>query len=278
VSDDYDEAPTRYVAVRNVDNGCACATSSLDEVETPAPRHVVVKSDYLAGTQEIITPTPSYDDTAYMTPPVDTVVGSPEDVAYTNAAYTGGDDDNFVPVSNMASSCACPEAVSTRTINYIPVSNDYDNDDQAILDNDGTTYVAADDVGNAYLSPVAYQTSPEMTRMQAVSYVPVESVDDIAFQGGDTAYLAADNAVSTTSSIPMADDDEAIAGTGTIFITANDFNNRCSCSGNMGAGAVSYIPTGDVGDIDADNISFVPADSVDYVDTGGIAASESSTY
>jgi len=252
-TDDYDEAPTRYVAVRNVDNGCACAVSSLDQVETVAPRHVVVKTDYIAGTQEIITPSPSYDDTAYVAQPLDTA-GSPGYVTYSDAAYTSSDDDGYIPASDVE----YPRTVNTRTVGYVPVSDNYDTDDQAILDDGGTTYVAADDVENAYLSPVAYRASPAVVSARAVSYVPAEDVDDVAFQEGDTTYISADNAASMASYVPVAD----------------ELNNSCSCGDALGAEAISYQPVTfvPVDDMNVEAVSYVPADSVDYVDTNGTAA------
>ena len=76
-----DSPRTRYVTVRDPETGCArvvTCQSRLDDVETTSMRrvvyrddnaytngmrHVVVKTDYIDGTEEVIVPRSSYDET-----------------------------------------------------------------------------------------------------------------------------------------------------------------------------------------------------------------------
>jgi len=314
IDNDYDDdiAPVRYVAVRNVSNACACAgqlRSSLDDVETVSPRHVVVKSDYIAGTQETIVPNTSYDDTAYVAVPSDSV--NTTNVGYSNVAYYD-DSDTYTP----ASYAVIPR---TRTITYVPASSDNDFDDQASLDTDNVTYVADNDIGDACLSSVAVQAPMELST-RAVNYVPADDVDDDAsLTGSGTTYVANEIPASTVRYVPViADDDDADV----TNVAASDVANSCSCPVALrtdendpgiqtvsyvpvnyvrGIGetvsympvkdtsmrTVSYVPVDDVEDtntttlkavpadeMDTESVSDMPADSVDNVDTAAVTADE----
>jgi hypothetical protein len=280
INTDYDVGRTRYVAVRNVGNSCACndeLRSSLDQIETTSPRHVVVKSDYLAGTQEVIVPNSSYNDTAYIAPS-ENVVGT-SNIAYNNVAYMNTSGDTYVSASNMESPYAVrtyPEAATTGTVNYVPVTDDYDVDDQVILDNDDATVIAAGDVGDACLKPIAVNESPEGMTTEAVSYVPIENADD---------YDA-----STVQYVPVAEDNDDISDT--TYVAAGNGVDSCSCpvaSGvfddDMGASNVSYVPVSDVegmnaaavsyvpvNETDVGTVSYIPAESIDNVDTTSIGS------
>jgi len=281
INTDYDVGRTRYVAVRNVGNSCACndeLRSSLDQIETTSPRHVVVKTDYLAGTQEVIVPNSSYDDTAYVAPSENVVETS--DIAYSNAAYMNTSGDTYVSASNMESPYAVrtyPEAATTGTVNYVPVTDDYDVDDQVILDNDDATVIAAGDIGDACLKPIAVNESPEGMTTEAVSYVPIQNVDD-------------DYAASTVQYVPVAEDNDDIVNADTTYVAADNVGDSCSCpvaSGiyneDLGAGNVSYVPVSDVesmddatvsyvpaSESDVGTVSYVPAESIDNVDATSI--------
>src|SRR4029078_2583637 len=124
-----------------------------------------------------------YNDTAYLAPS-EHVVGT-SNIAYSNDAYVNTRDDTYVPASSVESPNderiavrTYPETATTGTINYVPVSDDNDVDNQAILDPDDRTGFAADDTGDAYLKPIAVNESPATVTTGAVSYVPVENVDD----------------------------------------------------------------------------------------------------
>jgi hypothetical protein len=313
IDNDYDNeiAPTRYVAVRNVRNACACADqlrSSLDDVETVSPRHVVVKSDYLAGTQEVIVPNTSYDDTAYVAVPSDSV--NTTNVGYSNVAYYD-DSETYTP----ASYAVIPRA---RTITYVPANNDNDFDDRANLDTDNVTYVADNDIGDACLSSVAIQASMGLRR-RAVNYVPADDVDyDASLTGSGTKYVANEIPASTARYVPViADDDDADM----TNVADSDVADSCSCpvalrtgEDDLGAQTVSYVPVNDVGgygetvsyvpvnvtqmrtvryvpvedtdtmtvnnvpadETDNETVSDMPADSVDNVDTAAVTPDDSS--
>jgi hypothetical protein len=105
--DDYVVPQRRYVAVRNADSDCTCGAAlqgRLDQVETVRPRHVVVKTDELAGTQEVIVPNASYDDnTAYVAVPRESV--NRTYVGYSNAAYLDDRDEAIIPAGYSDSPC-----------------------------------------------------------------------------------------------------------------------------------------------------------------------------
>lgn len=268
VSDEYDLSPARYVAVRNVQNACACPIglqSSLDEVETVRPRHVVVKSDLLAGTEEVIVPPSSYDDTAYVAPAMKTVVTA-ENVNYVPATYVVDSDENVIPVSNVE--------VSANNVAYLPAYDESDLDDQAILDTGGTTYVAADDIEDACLSPVAVQASPVTMHTAALNYVPIDDIDDDASLGwSEPMYIATNDTASTIEYVPVvADDDDLDLEGGTTYVVADDMEDSCSCPVEVGtlddglnAETVSFIPVDRLEDIDTETANFIPAESVNYV-------------
>jgi hypothetical protein len=159
INSGYYDNPARYVAVRNT--GCGCAMSNLEDVdETISPRHVVVKADDLAGTQEVVYPDTSYNDTAYLAEP------GTSNVAY-NVGYFHNNGERIAPVSY----------VDTGRTNFVPTQYDSEIEDQAILDNSDAAYVANDDIEDACLSPVVLRSSPMRTK--AVSYVPLNEANEM---------------------------------------------------------------------------------------------------
>jgi len=154
-----DTRPIGYVPIRN--SGCGCATSDLQGYETMSPRHVVVKSDYLDETQDVIYPDVSYEDTAYVSMPENT------NVVY-NVGHFHNNGTRVIPVSY----------VDSGNVSYVPASYDNDNDfdDQAILDTSDVTYVAAGGVRDACLSPVSYVTTDGIKAYDSGTYVPVSNV------------------------------------------------------------------------------------------------------
>ena len=211
---DYNDEGTKYVAVRNIDNGCECAgtlRSSLDGVETTSPPHVVIKSDYLAGTQEVVYQGQSVNDTAaYNEPPIENV-SSPKYVAYTDAGYS-----------------TSPEVVSTRAVSYVPAGDVDDiafrggNDtpyivaDNAastmsyipVVDHDeviaaaGTNYIAADDVSDNCSCPITLRKFEDDVGASTVSYVPVDNVEDM--DAATASYVPTnDREVETVSYVPV---------------------------------------------------------------------------
>jgi len=158
INSGYYNSPARYVAVRNT--GCGCAMSNFEDAETLSPRHVVVKADYLAGTQEVVYPDTSYNDTAYLAEP------GTSNVAY-NVGYFHNNGARVAPVSY----------VDTGRTNFVPTQFDSEIEDQAILDNSDAAYVANNDIEDACLSPVVLRSSPMRTK--AVSYVPVNEAKEM---------------------------------------------------------------------------------------------------
>jgi hypothetical protein len=291
VDSDNDVIPARYVAVRNINNACACAVglrSSLDDVEAVSPRHVVVKSDYLDGTQEVIVPNASYDDTADVALPSESV--NRTSVGYTNAAYVDDNGETIIPVSNVESPCAAPVALRTcdsdtgaSTISYVRTYDDNNFDDQAVLDTGGATYIANNDVGDACLSRVAVQASPMEINTRAVNYVPVNYVDDDAsLVGSGATYIANEIPASTVQYVPVIDDADV------TNVAVGDVANNCSCpvalranEGDLGAEAVSYVPVNDVRGY-GETVSYLPVSdtsmrTVSYVPVEDVADTNTTT-
>jgi hypothetical protein len=277
--DDYVMPQRRYVAVRNVDRDCTCGAAlqgSLDQIETVRPRHIVVKTDELAGTQEVIVPNSSYDDSAYVAVPTESV--NRTYVGYSNAAYVDDNDEAIIPAGYTESPCVSSAALSNcsgdeavvRTVKYVPAYDDNDLDDQAILDTDNAAYVADDDVGDACLKPEAYyQESPQAMMTQEVNYVPARYVDeDASLSGSGTAYVVADNSAPSIRYVPVTYDNDSDVDADTTYVSDDDVGNSCSCpvafntiDSNVDMSAVNYVPATEVENLDADNVSYEPVES-----------------
>lgn len=263
--DDYDYAP-QYVAARRApvyqtrllpvpgddmrpigyipisQRGCGCAVSSLNDVETLSPRRLVVNSDYIDGTQDVVYKSPDYDD-AYVT--------LPSTMHAYNVGYFHNNGDRIVPVDNMGT-------METGRVIYSPTSYDSDFKDQAILDTSGTTFVSANDVEDACLSPV--HVRPVAMRTRAVSYVPISDVDEYAsLSRSEPTYVAANNTAPRVRYVSVADDDDDLVNADTAYVAVNDVND-CSCT--TGNQVVSYIPE--------DQTEYMHAAPVSYRHSGGI--------
>ena len=246
----YVEPEARYVAVRNVaPRATYVAASDLDyddvepvssavsvrsidtdlDVEIPTRRHVVVKTDELAGTEEVIYSSPG-DDIADITPPIENIVAT--DAAFASNAFTG-------------------------------VYDDFDVDDQAVLSDSGVTYVAADDM-NACLPSAVIDTSPELVTTRAVSYAPVEDIfNDVHQLGTDVTHVYDDDGHSIRYR-PFVNDEDLVASN-TTYVMADDVEEPCACDNDVGAGTVSYVPINDVDDVDATDVIYLPVESVSDV-------------
>jgi hypothetical protein len=266
--DDY-VAPARYVAVRNVRNACACGVSSLNDVETTAPRHVVVKTDYIAGTQDVIVPRSSYDDSAYMTVPTANIAPASY-VGYNDAAYWDDGGQRFVPAATYV------ESPTVRTVSYAPAYDDSDIDDEAIPDTADASYIAADDVGDACLSRVAVQ-APMETSMQTVSYVPADDIDyDTSLSGSEPTYVVNEPLASAVNYEPIDDDSDM----DTTYV-ANDVGASCSCpvayqnpaalrtfEDDLGYHTVTAIPADNMTALNTVPVSYASTEDVSYAPAG----------
>jgi hypothetical protein len=262
---DFDAAPARYVALR--------------DVEPAAPRHVVVKSDYLAGTEEVIVPNTIEDDTADVILPSE-ALSSTRNIVYRDAALYDGNGETYIAASDFESPCARPVALRTcsgdvglRTVSYVPADTDIDLDDQAILDDTGPTYVAASDVADACLSRVSYVEAPTAVHSVPVSYVPVNDVDDDAFlSGSDPAYIET-VAVTSQPRWVALDEDQVFDDLDPTWVAENRVEDSCSCpmaarafDDGVAANTVSYVPDEDLDDVDVDTVNATPVAYVDNVD------------
>ncbi len=198
----YYEAPrTRYV--RNVDSPCARVVALRgcpDQVGTMSTRRVVLRDDddhftntkYVATRNEIegddydrddvVNDNDAEIDNEYLAPPAATVSSTnyiDDDDAYLTASEVERPYERQVAIRTF------PETYSTRTISYAPVSQfNNDFDDQAFLDGDGATYIAAGNIEDACLRRTAVYEEPVAVTTRDVRYVPVDDVDDYAFLGG----------------------------------------------------------------------------------------------
>jgi hypothetical protein len=266
VVDDYFDRVDRKktVAVSYVRNGCARVVTCgnrLDDVETTsmrrvvyrddvgysAPvRHEVVKSDFIDGTEAVIYSSPIHDDSAYVDHLDDQVMDT-ADVAYTAPAELSymtpmaNREVAYVATRNAVNQCTpfeptepCSGAIA-RTVSYGDAAYvDVDHDDQAFFDNDDVTFVAAENIEDACLSPVSYYESPPVVKSRAVSYVLSRNVSYVA-DGGD--YVEPD--------VSYVADDQAECLQPVSVQT---------CDG-----------------ADFETVSYVPANGVDYVDTADTA-------
>jgi hypothetical protein len=276
VRDDDDDyvRPARYVAVRNVRNACECAgtlNSSLGQIETRAPGHVVVKSDYIDGTEDVVYRGEVVNDT----------------YAINNMSYD--DDDDLYPVSPavrtnyigyhetvvparvdvMPASYTVYDDTSEMPAEFVPAIYDDDDFDQAIIDTDNVTYVAADDIDDACLSPVAVQAPMEYS-VRTVSYVPVADINDDSSSGVSMLYGWNDGSDSAIATVPVINSD--LVENGTRYLVANDMSDSCSCpitattfDDDIDVDTVSYVPASYVADVDTDTdeVDFVPVDDLE---------------
>ena len=256
---------TRYVAVRNIDyDDDALDYVRVRNLDTPVDisntRHVVVKTDYLTGTEEVIVPRSSYDDTAYIEPAIEDKVSMTTGLAYTPSAYDDIDSVTYHASSDMENTY--PEAVSTRTVSYVPASGNNYTDDQAFIDEEGTTYVSASDVDGACLSTGDMDISSESVTASAISYVPTDYVENEAsLMVSDPTFVEPDDAASTVSYVPVADDDDSCTCEAALSTSDND-------------AGISYVPADEVANADAEIVSEIPAESIDHDDTVEIVAYE----
>jgi len=268
---DYDNDPIRYVAVRRVaPQTRSVAVRNIDydddaldyvrarNVDTPvdisSAKHVVVKTDYLTGTEEVIVPRSSYDDTAYLDPAIDDS-NMTTHVGYTPTRYTDMDSVSYHVASDMENTY--PEAVSTRSFRYVPVSNNNYMDDQAFIDEEGTTYVAPSNVDGACLSTGDFDTSSGLVTTSAISYVPTNYVEDDASRMiSDPTYIETDDTAAAVSYVPVATDVDDSCECASALSTSDD---------DAGISTVSYIPADEVADAVPETVSYDPAETVEIV-------------
>jgi len=278
-NDYYDRTRTRYVAVRNTDTGCPRAValrSCLDQIETTSARRVVVRNDdgYSTGTRYVAVRNDMDDDDEYIALPSENVNTTKYVVDYDDTANSSGNGDTYIAASDMVSPCArqvavrdCQEAVGTGTISYRPVSYDEDFDDQAYLDGGGATYVAADDIEDACLRPVAVRAP---IAVREVSYVPVDNVDEDAFLSGSEPTRFVTEVAATQPRYVALDDDRVFDDLDPTWVAAQGLDNTylqpVAVSGyedDMGARTVSFVPVDNVDNVDTETVSYVPVDDVD---------------
>ena len=256
VDDYYDRIPrTRAVAVRSVRNSCACPVAlrgDLDDVETSrvtriayrnddeyssGVRHIVVKTDDIDGTEEVIYSGSNYDDSAHVNLPYASVPVT-DDVSYNDIRDVDLDnhaamynDVAYVPDNDVDTACL-PEAfvpashdrMSTRTISYAP---EFADDDSDVIGGDDAAYVADDVVA----PPIRY----------------VSSVDDSGVLDADTIYVGDDDAICPEDD---ADFDRV------SYVPADDVDDVDVMPAN-------YTPVETDQYVPVENVTFVPVNSVD---------------
>jgi hypothetical protein len=274
VDDVYDRLDRRTVAVRTSGNGCASVVRScLGDAETTGmtrvvyrnggftngTRHVVVKSDYIDGTQAVIVPSSSFDDDSEFiaAPNPDRVKAKVVEYEY---------DDVYVPASFAADPCArrvavrtCGDVVNTRTVGYLPKYDDVDFDDQDLAYNNGVTYFAADDMEDSCLPRAVVYTSPANVRSRAVSYVPMDEVDDAS------TYIVADDSAHPPLRQVSSYRDEDLIDSSTAYIADDNVDESCACDvGHFSASPMSYVPIENVRYAPVETVSLVPVANVRY--------------
>ncbi|HJS52591.1 MAG TPA: hypothetical protein VJ781_11875 [Pyrinomonadaceae bacterium] len=270
--DDIDPVP-QAVSVNNID-------TDLD-VEIPTRRHVVVRTDDLAGTEEVIYSSPG-DEIADIAPPIENIATT--DAALAPVAYTGGTS----------------------------IYDDLDVDDQAVLSDSGVTYVAAGDMEETCLPDAVIDTSPELVTIRAVSDASIDDIVKDAHSRGtdvthvydddghsiryrpfvndgnivatETAYVMADDVdTDMVSYVPISDVDDVDAteisylpvemvsdvpvidsDVSTVTYTSNDSIVTFDAT-ELDDDMISYVPISDVDDVAATDITYLPVESVSDV-------------
>jgi hypothetical protein len=227
---------------------------------------VVVKTDYIAGTQDTIIPRSSYDDTAYLNVPAPNL-STASYVNYDDASYWDDGNQRYIPAATYV------ESPSVRTVSYDPAYEDSDLDDEAIPDTADASYIAADNVGDACLSRVAVQ-APMETNMQTVSYVPADDVDyDTSISGSETTYVVNDDPPSDITYEPIDEDNDM----DTTYVS-NDVGASCSCpvafqnpaalrtfEDDLGYHTVTAISTDNMTALNTVPVSYASTEDVNYV-------------
>jgi hypothetical protein len=209
-----------------------------DDFDYTAPaRHEVVRSDYIDNTEEVVYSGSVYDDDAYVDVdhdyvPTSHVTHVAPTAQYSRVAYVADS-----PASNLCTPVEpiepCSGAIA-RTVSYAPAAYaDVDYDDPAFFDTDDVTYVAADDIEDACLSPVSYYEPEPVVKTRSVSYVPRRNVSRV---------VAVDHVQPAVSYIAVDDAD-----------------------------CLQPVSVQMCDDADLETVSYVPADGVDYVDAADTA-------
>ena len=252
VVDDYFEPQaTRVVAVRN--NGCGCAReasyrSSVDDgVVTASPtravyrdevpytssvRHIVVKTDDIDGTEQVIYSGSSYDDSAYVDLPdanapmtsrvaysdMDDVDFDHHAANYNDVAYVADDDMDAacLPEAYIRRS---PDASITRSVSFVA-----DDDDYEVIGGNHAAYVADDVVA----PPIRYISSTDDSDL----------VDTRTIYVDDDAICPEDDADFDTVSFVEANDVDAIPlnyvpAKNVTYVSAD--SDECSCDSQVSA-------------------------------------------
>jgi len=276
-NDYYDRSRTKYVAVRTMNSGCRRAVtlrSCLDQVETTSMRRVVLRNDdvYPVRTKHVVLD--DDDDIAYSTRTKHVVLNDDVDddyiavanerptyVEYRDPIHSEMDSESYVSASDMET---YPRAVSTRTINYQPVSYDDEMDDEAYLDSGSATYVA--DTEDACMPRTVVYTNPGIVRSKAVSYVPIE-------HDNDEAYIETDDAAPLIRYVASDEDDHDFDNADPTYASVEDVDDAAClrqvaaqrCDDGMNSDTVSYVPVNDVDHMDAATVAYVPVEAVSYV-------------
>jgi hypothetical protein len=202
-----------------------------DEVPyTSSTRHVVVKSDFIDGTEEVIYSGSDHDASAYVDLP-----------------------DASVPM--------------TSDVSY---NNEVDFDHHAVI-NDDVTFADDDDMDAACLPDAVSYSAPAIVRSRAVSYVPIDHVDDPFYVEDDVAYIATDDSAHPPLQYVSSVDDADMVVAKTAFIEHGDAEETCvsaavvrECDDDMDLDPVSYVPVDDVDYVYPVTVSNVPVEEIRY--------------
>jgi len=285
---------TKYVALRSVDSGCTRAIalrSCLGDAETTSKRHVVIRTDHLTGTRDVIYDSASDDGPyAVQNDSDETAIDLPRDsgsVTYRDAASSDWNGSGHIAANDLDNTCVSrvavsncqPEAVSTRMVSYAPAY--HDAEETAALDGAGVTYVAADDIGDACLSTVAVITPREVAGTRTVSYVPVEDVgEDASFVRSQPTYIANNSAVPVPWPRYVAlDEDRVYDDLDPTYIAEVEAMGGTVPVNGVDTRIVSYVPVEDtetVSSAPVETVRYVPVDDTDAVsyvpvDDGNVA-------
>jgi hypothetical protein len=245
VDDFFAPRTTRVVAVRNTGCGCSRAVSYRNDFDddddivtarrvvyrdevpyTSGVRHIVVKTDDIDGTEQVIYSGSNYDDSAYVDLPDESVQVTRQ------VSYNDMDDVDF----------------DHQTVSY-----------------DDAAYVADDDMDAACLPESAVYTSPGVVTRRHVSYVPADEVNDHDVIGGsNVAFVTDDDAAPPERYVSVVADSE-FDDSDVAYISDDDVDCPDDVSvraydNDTRVRSINFVPVERVNYAPVEQVVYAPAD------------------
>jgi hypothetical protein len=247
VDDFFAPRTTKVVAVRNTGCGCSRAVSYRtvvnDDVYVPPAQRVVYRDEipYTSGVRHIVVKTDDIDGT--------------EQVLYSSGSIY--DDSAYVDLPDASVPVASGVAYNDMA--------DVDLDIDATYDN--VAYVGDDDMDAACLPETAVYTSPRVVTRRHVSYVPADEVNDYDVIGGaNLAYVSDDDAAPPEPYVSIADND--FDDPGVAYIADDEIDADCpidvpaaAYKDDAGVRSINFVPVEKVNYTPVEQVVLAPVDN-----------------